>query len=186
MCPSPPASGRLPDGAAVPVLGLAHVQRHTHVEALLPQADSTGGQVAGGIRWGRGTHCGPLSVSFPNTHSALALKMKHLHLLIEELYCIKINTEPWNSQATLSLPSNPDFLYQTKIHFNSFFSSVTTVGMEAAAAGHFVPSASCVRCFSTSALWMFSTLSRHWGTINPTWWTYWWGTTETCLKIQTF
>lgn len=67
MRPSPAASGRLPDGAAVPVPGLAHVQRHAHVQTLLPQADSTGGQVAGGVRRGRGTHCGPLSVSYHNT-----------------------------------------------------------------------------------------------------------------------
>lgn len=60
------ASGRVPDGAAVPVPGLAHVQGHAHVQALLPQAHPTGGQVAGGVRRGRGTHRGPLSVSLPS------------------------------------------------------------------------------------------------------------------------
>ena len=94
----PPASGRLPDGAAVPVPGLAHVQGHAHVQALLPQADPTGGQVAGGVRRGRGTHRGPLSVSSPKhtlqeeAQSEGTLEMKHLHLLTEELYCIKIQT----------------------------------------------------------------------------------------------
>lgn len=92
--PPHPASGRLPDGAAVPVLGLAHVPGHAHVQTILPEADSTGGQVAGGVRRGRGAHCGPLSVSCHNTqrvqsevHPVMALKMKHLHLLTEELYC---------------------------------------------------------------------------------------------------
>lgn len=64
------------------------------------------------------------------------------------------------------------------LKFWIFNFSLTYVGMEAAAVGHSVPSALCVRCFSTSALWMFSTLSRHWGIISPTWWTYWWGTLQ--------
>lgn len=58
------ASRWLSYGAAVPVLGLAHVPRHTHVQTLLPQTYSPGGQMARGIRRRRGTHCGALPVSY--------------------------------------------------------------------------------------------------------------------------
>lgn len=61
-CLSSPASGRLPNGAAVPVPGLAHVSRHTHLQTLLPQTGSSGRQMAGRVRWRRGTHRRPLPV----------------------------------------------------------------------------------------------------------------------------
>lgn len=70
FCCCPPASGWLPDGAAVPVSGLAHVQRHPHVQTLLPETHSTSGQVAGGVWWGRGSHCGALPVCLLSFNSA--------------------------------------------------------------------------------------------------------------------
>lgn len=57
------ATGWLPHGPAVSVPGLAHVQRHTCVQAFIPQINPAGGQVAGGVWWRRGTHCGALPVS---------------------------------------------------------------------------------------------------------------------------
>lgn len=72
-----PASGRIPHGAAVPVPRLAHVQRHSHIQTLLPQAYSTGGQVAGRVWWGRGTHCGPLSVSYRSPEHRVRLILRN-------------------------------------------------------------------------------------------------------------
>lgn len=72
-----PASGWIPYGAAVPVPGLAHVPRHSHIQTLLPQAYSTGGQVAGRIWWGRGTHCGPLSVSYRSPKHRVQLILRN-------------------------------------------------------------------------------------------------------------
>ena len=62
--PGPSAApGRVPDGAAVPVPGLADVQGHAGVQALLPEAHPPGGQVAGGVQRRGGTHGGALPVS---------------------------------------------------------------------------------------------------------------------------
>lgn len=58
----PPASGWVPNGAAVPVPGLAHVSRYTHFQTLLPQTGSSGRQMAGRVWWRRRTHRSPLPV----------------------------------------------------------------------------------------------------------------------------
>ncbi len=57
------AAGRVSDGAAVPVSGLADVPRHSRLQTLLPQTHPTGGQMAGGVRRRRGTYRSALPVS---------------------------------------------------------------------------------------------------------------------------
>ena len=99
--------------------------------------------------------------------SMLALKMKHLHLLSVNTYC---NKSPKFLCLLAALLLTPALLDKQNIcvsYLKLCFSSrmlclyITTAGTEVAAAGHSVPSALCVKCFSTSALWMFSTLSKH-------------------------
>lgn len=45
------AAGWSSHGSAVPVPGMADVQGHTRVQALLPEAHPPSGQVAGGLQW---------------------------------------------------------------------------------------------------------------------------------------
>lgn len=66
LVPLPSAAPGWPsDGSAVPVPGLANVQGHSGVQALLLEAHPPGGQVARGIQWGRRPHSRALLVSIP-------------------------------------------------------------------------------------------------------------------------
>lgn len=62
LCVVPAASGWVPDGAAVPIPGLADVSRHAHLQTFFPETGSSGGQMAGRVRRRRGTHCSTLPV----------------------------------------------------------------------------------------------------------------------------
>lgn len=57
------ATGWLPYRPAPPVYWLACIPGHTPFQALSAQSGPAAGEVAGAVRWERGTHCGPLPVS---------------------------------------------------------------------------------------------------------------------------
>lgn len=71
LCLCSAATGRVPYGPTVPVPGLANVPGHAHIQTLLPQIGSSGGEVAGGVRRRRGTDGGTLPVRNTQIHLSL-------------------------------------------------------------------------------------------------------------------
>uniref|UniRef100_A0A3P9LPA4 protein-tyrosine-phosphatase n=1 Tax=Oryzias latipes TaxID=8090 RepID=A0A3P9LPA4_ORYLA len=86
--------------------------------------------------------------------SVVEVEIKNLHLLTKNHYCNKITTNIYFSETCLSVFLNVSFVVLLNL-------CLTSTEMEAVAAGPSVPSALCVKCCSTSALWMFSMLSKH-------------------------